>query len=214
LEAGLLVRYTPEPDFWGTDGFIYSVLGPDGHRRSAAVTVQVEPVNDPPVVVDTTVGVAEDASVTVDLMELAADADGDRIDLAWATQGAEGSVEILDEGTVRYRPAPDFAGPDGFTFEICDEHGACAVGTVDVRVEPRHDLVLAAPGDVVAVLPNDPEAGANLVTGAVSRVVDVVAIPVACLSIAVLASMVWGLGPLPNPTLQPTIPGGSKPAGD
>jgi hypothetical protein len=42
-------EYTPEPDFFGQDGFAYVVRDGDGLQRGASVTLNVAPVNDPPV---------------------------------------------------------------------------------------------------------------------------------------------------------------------
>ncbi|MCL4203176.1 MAG: tandem-95 repeat protein [Pirellulaceae bacterium] len=43
--------YTPNPDFYGRDTFTYVVQDAAGNQRSATVSVQIAPVNDPPVLV-------------------------------------------------------------------------------------------------------------------------------------------------------------------
>lgn len=49
---------------------------------------------------------------------------------------AQGSVALVDAFTVRYTPAPGFAGDDRFNYEAVDRDGARASAWVDVRVAP------------------------------------------------------------------------------
>ena len=44
--------YTPDPDFFGTDGFTYMVSDGNGGTDTASVSITVTPVNDPPTAVD------------------------------------------------------------------------------------------------------------------------------------------------------------------
>jgi hypothetical protein len=43
------VTYTPDPDFYGADSFVYEICDDGGLCDTATVVINVEPVNDPPV---------------------------------------------------------------------------------------------------------------------------------------------------------------------
>ncbi|HGY08572.1 MAG TPA: hypothetical protein ENK37_00740 [Oceanithermus profundus] len=42
------LRYTPDPDYFGTDTFPYALVDPQGNTQWASVHITVRPVNDPP----------------------------------------------------------------------------------------------------------------------------------------------------------------------
>ena len=74
------VRYSPDPNWHGTDRFVYTIADPDGLTATATVTMTVLPVNDAP----EAAGVIPDqaleeggAPVTVDLTPYFTDVDGD-----------------------------------------------------------------------------------------------------------------------------------------
>jgi hypothetical protein len=57
--------YTPDPDVYGTDSFVYEVSNRNGGTDTATVTITVNPVNDPPVAADDGYSVDEDRSLVV-----------------------------------------------------------------------------------------------------------------------------------------------------
>lgn len=70
--------------------------------------------------------------------------DGSPIDPARAvitvpTPPAHGTVVVNPDGTVTYTPATNYAGPDSFTYRVCDRINpiVCADATVDVTVQPN-----------------------------------------------------------------------------
>jgi len=140
------VNYTPDPDFSGTDTFRYLVCDPDGSCDTATVTVTVAPMPDPPVARDDSASVAEDGSVTIDVTRNDADPDGDldRTSVLVTSGPASGTTSVDPAtGAIRYEPGGDFNGEDLFTYEICDNAGACDVATVRVRVVPVDDPPVA-----------------------------------------------------------------------
>jgi gliding motility-associated-like protein len=76
-----------------------------------------------------------------------------------ATDPANGSVTIDDNGTpndptddiLTYTPDPDYNGPDGFDYTICNTAGDCSTATVTVEVLP----VVDALDDTVATLEDE-----------------------------------------------------------
>jgi hypothetical protein len=127
-------------------------------------TINVTPVNDPPQAANDTATAAEDGAVTVAVRDNDADIDGDTLSITAVTQPAHGSAVINPGGTVVYTPAPNYHGPDSFTYTVADPSGATSTATVQVTVTPSNDAPIAASDSAttaedapvaVAVLAND-----------------------------------------------------------
>ena len=110
----------------------------------ASTTVKVVAVNDLTVVSEDTATTNEDAAIDIDV--LANDDDSaDGSDAAVSpvesvTQGANGSVSINADGTVKYTPNADFNGSDSFTYTNKEGQEA----TVNVTVDAVNDLTVVA----------------------------------------------------------------------
>ncbi|MEO1425146.1 MAG: Ig-like domain-containing protein, partial [Pseudomonadota bacterium] len=70
---------------------------------------------------------------TIDVLDNDTDAEGDDQTITAVTQGANGTVAIVD-GQVTYTPNDGFSGEDTFTYTITDEDGATDTATVTVTV--------------------------------------------------------------------------------
>ena len=137
LEAGG-VRYTPDPDYYGTDPFEYTVS--DGTNSvSVAARVQVFPFNDAPTVVGETLTVFEDEVGVVDIVGNDEDVDGDT--LTWIVDATSGAGGTLSEnnGIVTYTPPPDFFGVDRFSYIVTDEITTPVSATVNIMVNAVQD---------------------------------------------------------------------------
>jgi len=138
------IRYTPEPNFHGTDSFTYAVSdGKGGTSLRATVTVTVTPANDAPVANADTSTVAEDGTVNVAVLANDTDLDGDTLTVASVTQGAHGVVAINPDKTVKYTPAANYNGPDSFTYTVSDGNGGSATASVTVTVTSANDAPVA-----------------------------------------------------------------------
>lgn len=96
-----------------------------------------------PVAVDDIAVATEDMAVDIDVTANDMDADGDPRIVFEVTDGERGTVEILDDATVRYTPQADFFGTDTFTYTIRDDAGGFDTGTVTVVVGPVDDAPVA-----------------------------------------------------------------------
>ena len=143
------VRYTPEPNFNGTDRFTYVVGDGSGLTAQAAVDVTVLPVNDPPEAVDDAAETAEDTPVNIAVLDNDSDPDGDPLTVAEVSAPAHGTAVLTEAGTVQYAPEPDYHGPDRFTYVVSSGSGLTAQAAVDVTVRPAND-----PPEVLGVIPD------------------------------------------------------------
>ena len=143
------VRYTPEPNFNGTDGFTYVVGDGSGLTAQAAVDVTVLPVNDPPEAVDDAAETAEDTPVNIAVLDNDSDPDGDPLTVAEVSAPAHGTAVLTEAGTVQYAPEPDYHGPDRFTYVVSSGSGLTARAAVEVTVLPAND-----PPEVLGVIPD------------------------------------------------------------
>lgn len=171
IRPGEGVRYEPDPDFNGTDGFEYTVSDGQGGTELGEVTVVVAPVNDPPRAASDVVTVSQGSNVTADVLanDVAGPADEAAQTLAVTAVGpaAHGSAEIVSSGpgagSVRYTPGPAYVGSDSFSYTISDG-SATATGTVNVVVRPvsmrslcglTPTIVGTRNADVIAGTPGD-----------------------------------------------------------
>ncbi|MDU8913718.1 Ig-like domain-containing protein, partial [Aestuariicoccus sp. MJ-SS9] len=69
------VTYTPDPNYFGTDSFTYTIEDEAGATSSATVSLTVTPVNDPPVAIDDAVTTDEDSAVVVNVQANDSDVD-------------------------------------------------------------------------------------------------------------------------------------------
>src|SRR6185369_5981288 len=172
------VSYTPAPNYFGSDTFTYTIRDPDGAMDTATVNITVTNVNDTPDAVDDSATVAEDSSNN-GINVLANDTDADNLTSPFnagltvvaVTQGAHGSVTFT-AGGVSYTPAPNYFGPDSFTYTISDnatsDAGHTDTATVNITVtnvndtpDSVNDSVTAAEdssNNAINVLANDTDA--------------------------------------------------------
>jgi VCBS repeat-containing protein len=148
LDAGGGFTYTPASGFVGTDTFTYQVS--DGQATSAPATVTIvvnapsSPVgpatpNRPPVAVAETYSLVHPNLLAVAAPGvLANDTDPDTspapLTAVKASDPAHGALDLQANGGFSYRPAPDFAGTDSFTYQARDGESLSAPVTVTITI--------------------------------------------------------------------------------
>jgi hypothetical protein len=154
--GGNQIRYTPDPDYCGTDSFSYTVS--DGaDTDTAQVTVTVLCINDAPVVSDQLLATSRDTPLSFTLS--AQDPDIDPFDpeqhplvftiISGPTHGViSGDLTAViyeppNTGFVEvtYTPATGFLGTDSITFSVLDPFGASATAVVQIDVDRRRVAV-------------------------------------------------------------------------
>ena len=140
------VTYVPPPDFARMTTFTYTVSDGSAEPDGATVTVTVEPANDPPVPKDDDATTDEDTPAVISVLANDIDVDGDKLTVE-AKQPEMGSVTVKKDGTVKYTPAPDFAGTDAFTYSVSDGTAKPVEASVTVTVNPINDAPIVQDDD-------------------------------------------------------------------
>ena len=86
----------------------------------------------------------------------AEDADGDALTFSLDTAPAHGTVVVNPDGTYVYTPAPNYNGPDRFSYTVTDADGASVTALVTITVLPVND----APDIVAPIAPQATADGA------------------------------------------------------
>lgn len=132
-DAGV-VEYGGNPDFNGADQFTVTVTDAQGATTQATVSVNVLPVNDPPVPGSPTFTVAAGAEAVLEAV--ATDPDGDTLTYTIPTgEPPKGTVDSPNpaDGTFRYSAGPDASGTDTIGFTVGDGQVE-STGTVTVEI--------------------------------------------------------------------------------
>jgi hypothetical protein len=178
------VIYEPESNFFGEETFDYVIGDGSGVTASAMVSVMVNPVNDPPTVVEDRLQIIEDSAailITVLENDSVAPDSGETLRVTAVSVAEFGGSAELRDGVVFFQPAPDFFGNELFRYSVEDGNGGVAEGTVFVEVTAINDPPVAVPDGVsvpedssdvfIAVLANDhfgPDVGETLLVESVT----------------------------------------------
>jgi uncharacterized protein YjiK len=123
-------------------------LAADGSETGSPGSVH----NNAPVaeVDDTTM--AEDSTVTFNVLFNDTDADGNPLAITSFTAPSNGALASNGDGSFTYTPADNFNGTDSFAYAISDGRGGTAAATVNITVAAVNDApVLTVPGPQTTV---------------------------------------------------------------
>jgi len=109
---------------------------------TATITVDVTPVNDPPVPGVASFTVAEGGTINGDLNNYVVDAD-DMGSLTFTNPAAKGSIasqfNVNQDGTFAYIHNGNDEAEDDLAYRVCDPSNECIVGYIDVTITPVND---------------------------------------------------------------------------
>lgn len=137
--VGAVATYTPTTNYAGTDNFRFTVTDSRGLTSPAAtVAATITAVNDAPVAVDLAATLEEDASALVSYSATDPDA---RTPLVYsvASLPSHGTLSSAGYGVVNYRPDPDYAGADSFTYQVSDGVNLSNIATVSLTLNAADD---------------------------------------------------------------------------
>jgi len=120
------ITYAPAKDFSGQDSLKYTVRDNLGTpSNEAAVSITVNPVNDPPVAFSDSAFTLRDTPVTIRVIDNDQDVDGTVNGASVLLSAAQnGTTVLLPNGDVVYTPAGGFSGSDSLTYSVEDDQGA------------------------------------------------------------------------------------------
>lgn len=139
-----IVSYIPNENFNGIDSLIYQVCDPDGYCDQGIVFFNVNPVNDPPNIVDDIDSTTENMPVTTNVLANDNDINDpsgniDPLSVAITLNPINGSV-VVDPGTgfITYTPENGFIGYDQYTYQVCDDGNPlpaqCGAAVVTINI--------------------------------------------------------------------------------
>jgi hypothetical protein len=134
-----IVTYTPDPDFSGTDTFVYSISDGNAGTDSATVTLIVRQMNDLPAAAADAFTVDEDTVTVLDVRANDTDPDGDELTIEAVDDPPSGTATIDDRGELVYQPDENYSGPDSLTYTLSDGRGGTITAQVNITVSPVND---------------------------------------------------------------------------
>lgn len=171
------LTYTPALDFVGSDSFTFRANDGTDDSNLATISINVTPINDPPVANDDIASTDEDSSTIVAVLTNDSDPDGDSFSISTfdgtSAQGA--SISDNGDGTFTYDPTTSStlqslndgqSQDDTFSYTIEDVYGASDSALVTVTVSGSDDAPSTL--SVTSINPNSVTRGS---TGLVIQVV-------------------------------------------
>ena len=163
------------------DSFQYEVCDGAGLCVTAAVTVEILAINDPPIAADDIAITDEDTPVGVDVLANDSDVDSTSLLATVVDQPVNGLAAPAATGaTLVYTPNPGFCGLDSFTYQASDGVFASNIATVSLGVACVNHPPVAADDAAttsedtavgIDVVANDSDVDGDLVLGSVAPAV-------------------------------------------
>lgn len=150
IQTGV-ITYTPNPNYFGEDSFVYSACDELGLEDEGLVTITVVSVNDPPVANPDTTTTTRITTVDIDI--LGNDIERDSVlvpsSILIITQPEKGTISLNTEnGYIRYTPNTSLFPNDGvdtFVYKVSDsvgEYSNEASVTINVNRENNKPVLL------------------------------------------------------------------------
>ncbi|MBL7942751.1 MAG: tandem-95 repeat protein, partial [Flavobacteriales bacterium] len=135
--------YVPFDNQSGTEVITYQVCDPFAACATATLTINVNPVNDPPVATGDIFVTTEDAVLNGDIASLASDIETATLSFSLVSESLEGTFNLASNGQFTYTPSPDYWGIASFVYAACDAQGMCTNATVEINVLYINDYPVA-----------------------------------------------------------------------
>ena len=137
--------YNPNANYNGTDTFTFKANDGEYDSNISTVTISVNPINDAPVSLDTSIATRENVPEAVTFS--ASDVDGDNLTYSILTQPTSGVLTSGDNINFVYTPNTGFIGSDSFTYVANDGTTNSNTSTVSVTVISG-SAPIAVPGNL------------------------------------------------------------------
>ncbi len=128
------VLYTPNANYYGNDGFDYTIADGHGGRATASVRVSVLPTNDRPTANADAATTPRNSSVSIDITSNDTGLGDAPITMDIANTPTNGSITVDNAGNVTYTPKNDYVGSDVFTYRLSDKDNETTLADVQIEV--------------------------------------------------------------------------------
>jgi hypothetical protein len=127
------LTYVPNPNFYGTDSFTYTVTDREGEKDTATVRVEVSPVNDPPVIIskpvtEAMVGVLYSYNVRVEEPDKE-----DKLTYSLVSQPSGMKIDSLT-GLIQWTPVETQQATHNVVVKVVDSNSVPASDTQEFTV--------------------------------------------------------------------------------
>ncbi len=143
LNANGTFNYTPAHDYAGSDSFTYKASDGESESAAAAVTITLNPINDPPIAAADTFAGNEDTVIQGNVAANDSDVDGPAMAASVIAEPVHGALSLNADGSFTYTPAANFNGPDSFTYKMSDGTSESAPAAVSLVVNAVNDAPVA-----------------------------------------------------------------------
>jgi large repetitive protein len=130
--------YKPKQDWFGIDGFYYTVSDGFGGTAQGYVQLNVSSVNDPPVANDDSFSVYKNQLLTIapaQVLTNDTDVEKQQLSVYLVDAPTNGTATKQADGSITYQPYGEFVGADSFTYRVQDSGGAVSMpGRINVNV--------------------------------------------------------------------------------
>ena len=143
LNADGSFNYIPNESFFGTDTFTYKLSDGINESNVATVNIYINPLNDPPVLLNDNYVIDEDTTLTTTVANGVLvndyDAEQEQLTLTLVTTTTNGTLTFNQDGTFTYIPNANFHGVDNFTYKAFDGINESEIATVTINVTSVND---------------------------------------------------------------------------
>jgi ELWxxDGT repeat protein len=145
------LSFNPNANFSGLANVAINVndqgsINSSSLQDSANIAIQVNSVNDIPVVTNESLTTNEDTPLIIrvaDLISNDTDIDSDTLTITGFAQPTNGTLIDNGDRTFTYRPKADYFGADSFDYTISDGKGGTSTGTVNLTLNGVEDAPIA-----------------------------------------------------------------------
>ncbi len=131
--------YTSNPGFVGTDSFEYQISDGIGGSDLGVVFIEVTDVktiaNNKPVANNDYSTTPENKPINLGVLNNDYDPDGDLLsNPSLLSNPPNGTLTLIQNGTITYTPDTGFTGMDNFSYQVCDQSALCHQAFVSIKV--------------------------------------------------------------------------------
>ena len=125
------------------DAGVDSLYGYGTLDAGAAVTAALN-LNQSPNAADDLITGSEDVAITISPLLNDSDPDGDSLSITGISPPQHGSAVLEQDGSISYKPDPNYHGTDQFSYSITDGNGGVDTGTIYITLESIMDASIAS----------------------------------------------------------------------